>query len=335
MCLLAASCGGVGAAPDPPQVPPAPASRDEPAGRAVTLEAAGTGDAYALINGVLGGNAIESPDCGHTGFGPHITLAHDSALRKSVFVFHAHVDADDDRCRNSDRQRIEIKTYGPSPDYVKAFHGDRTVYRWRFKLDAGFQPSRSFTHIHQLKAGDGDAGAPIITLTPRLGSPEQLELIHVGSDGSSAKVATTELAPFKGTWVEAYETVTWRTHGDYSLEIRRVDDGALLVAFSSSDLDLWRDGTTFARPKWGIYRSLNHRDELRDEQVSFDRFCLAKGIDDCPAGQALATTPTPRDPRAHPWSARIATIGSTRPVRSAGSRLASSDTPTTAAATTR
>ena len=35
------------------------------------------------------------------------------------------------------------------------------------------------------------------------------------------------------------------------------------------------------RPKWGIYRSLNNAQQLRDEQVHYDRFCLAKGTDDC------------------------------------------------------
>jgi hypothetical protein len=246
------------------------------------LVADGSSDAYTLINGVLGGDAVESPDCAHPAFGPHITQAFDAALAKSVFVFHAHVTPDNDRCIAFDRQRIEIKTYGPSPDYLKAFLGDTTTYRWRFKLDAGFQPSANFTHIHQLKAGDGDADAPIITITPRAGTPERLQLIHVDSRGTSTTVASTDLAAFKGTWVEAYERVRWDTHGSYSVQVRRLSDGAVLFAYGNADIDLWRAGTTFSRPKWGIYRSLNNLAALRDEQVRFDRFCLAKGADDCP-----------------------------------------------------
>jgi hypothetical protein len=46
---------------------------------------------------------------------------------------------------------------------------------------------------------------------------------------------------------------------------------------------MWRSQTTFVRPKWGIYRSLNSPDYLRDEDVRFDNFCLAKGADDCPS----------------------------------------------------
>jgi hypothetical protein len=283
LCVVTGACGGVSAALTSPMSQLPPDSAATHSGGAVELSADGRTDTYALINSVLGPNAIESPDCGHPEFGHHITQGFDRSLQKSVFVFHAHVKSDNDRCRNFDRQRIEIKTYGPSPDYTKAYRGERTTYRWRFRLDAEFQPSRNFTHIHQLKAGDGDAGAPIITITPRLGDPELLELIHVDSRGSSSKVAMTELAPFKGVWVEAYETVEWRTAGSFSLEIRRLADQALLFSYSSSDIDLWRDGTTFARPKWGIYRSLNHPEQLRDEQVLFDRFCLAKGADDCPA----------------------------------------------------
>lgn len=248
------------------------------------LIADGTTDTYRLINSVLGGNAIESPDCSHTAFGKHITQASDNTLGKSVFVFHMHVTPDNDRCSAFDRQRNEIKTYGPSPAYVKAFFKDKTTYRWRFKLDVNFQPSSSFTHIHQLKAGDGDDDAPIITITPRFGNPERLELIHVDSRGKTTRLATTALAPFKGQWVEAYETVKWRhRQGRYSLAIRRLSDEALLFRYSSNQIDMWRNGTTFSRPKWGIYRSLNNKSRLRDEQVRFDRFCLAKGNDDCRA----------------------------------------------------
>ena len=275
--FLALACAGGHSATTPSTTPPPTGAKT---GR--SLIADGHTDTYTLISSVLGGDANETPDCSHTAFGPHVTQIFDDALGKSVFVFHIHVTPDDDRCQAFDRQRNEIKTYGPSPDYLKAFLDDTTTYRWRFKLDAGFQPSASFTHIHQLKAGDGDAGAPIITITPRYGSPERLELIHVDSRGTSTTLASTPLAPFKGAWVEAYERVRWSsTRGTYSLEIRRLSDAALLFSFASTQLDLWRDSTSFARPKWGIYRSLNDRTRLRDEQVRFDRFCLAKGSDDC------------------------------------------------------
>ncbi len=262
-----------------------------PAAATVTLIADGQTDTYALINAALapGHDAIEAADCLHPDFGPHITQAFDSVLGKYSFVFHLHAAIDGDSCERIDRQRNEIKTYGPSPDYVKGTLNHKSTYRWRFKLDSGFQPSPNFTHIHQLKAGDGsNAGSPIITLTPRAGSPDRLELIHVNDAGTSTKAAVADLADFKGEWVEAYETVTYSTHGQYSIELRRLRDGLVLLSFTSNDLDLWRTGsppTTFVRPKWGIYRSLNTQSALRDEQVRFDRFCIAKDSDDCFAEQ--------------------------------------------------
>ncbi len=241
-----------------------------------------TDTTYSLISSVLGGNPIEVPDCSHPEFGPHITQEWDNDLGKYSFVFYIHVTPDNDRCVATDRQRNEIKTYSPSPAYLKGFLGDSVTFRWRFKLDGGFQPSSSFTHIHQIKAGDGDANSPNITLTPRSGNPDRLQLIHVNSSGVSQTLANTDLSAFKGAWVEAYEQITYGFDGTYSIQITNVSDGTLLFSYSNGDIDLWRSGTTFVRPKWGIYRSLSRPSDLRDEAVRFDSFCLAKGSDDCP-----------------------------------------------------
>ena len=252
----------------------------------VILTADNQVDAYTRIKSVLGASP-ETPDCSHPAFGPHITQTIDNDLEKYVFLFNIHVTPDNDRCSAFDRQRLEIKTEGSSPAYVKGFLNDSVTFRWKFKLPAGFQPSTSFTHIHQIKAFDGDASAPIITITPRKGSPNTLQLIHINSSGVTTTLTSTALDPFVGTWVEAYEKITYNTHGTYSLVISRLSDGAPLFSYTNNDLDLWRNGTTVVRPKWGIYRSLNHPEQLRDEQVEFDRFCLAKGTDDCVSDQSL------------------------------------------------
>ena len=246
------------------------------------LAADGQTDTYTLINSVLGGEAEETPDCAHPDFGPHITQDYDYDLSDNVFVFWMHVTPDNDRCQAFDRQRNEIKTYGPSPDYLKGFYGDTVTFRWQFKLDSGFQPSPNFTHIHQIKAGDGDANNPIITITPRAGNPDHLQLIHIDSSNVTHTVANIDLTPFKGAWIDAYEQITYGSNGSYSLTLTNVADGSLLLLYTNNNIDLWRTGTTFVRPKWGIYRSLNSPQYLRDEAVRFYHFCLAKGSDDCP-----------------------------------------------------
>ena len=250
----------------------------------VVLTADGHTEPYARIKSVLGAPA-ETPDCSHPGFGPHITQTFDDTLGRFVFVFNIHVTPDNDRCKGFDRQRLEIKTEGSSPAYLKGSLNDSVNFHWLFRLPEGFQPSSGFTHIHQIKAFDGDAGAPLITLTPRKGSPNKIEIIHIDSNGHGVHMAETNLAPFLGEWVEAYERITYNTHGTYSIVIRRVRDGAQLFAYSNNNIDLWRKKTTVMRPKWGIYRSLKDAGSLRDEQVRFGGFCLAKGKDDCAVEQ--------------------------------------------------
>jgi hypothetical protein len=261
----------------------------------VFLTADGQTDSYTLVNNAFGANP-ETPDCSHPEFGEHITQAFDSTLGKSAFVFNIHVTPDNDRCTNFDRQRLEIKTDGGSPAYVKGFLNDSVSYRWKFKLPAGFQSSPNFTHIHQIKAGDGDSGAPIITLTPRAGSPDLLQIIATDSNGTGTTLFQTELAPFIGVWVEAFEQITYSHTGQYSVVIKTLDGGTTLLSYSNTNIDLWRTDTTFSRPKWGIYRSLNSQSFLRDEQVRFDRFCIAKGSDVCPSevrtGNTLTLAPT-------------------------------------------
>lgn len=245
----------------------------------VLLRANGPGNTYELIDSVLGGTAEEVPDCSHPAFGRHIAEVYDSTLRQYVFAFYIHVTPDNDRCVAFDRQRNEIKTYGPSPDSLKGFLGDTLTHAWIFRLDPGFQASKNFTHIHQIKAGDGDDGAPIITLTPRKGTPDKMQVIHTGS-GSTTSLGTVlqvPLEPFKGAWVRAEEHIVYATAGSYSLTIHRLSDDSVLLSYSNTNIDMWRNGTTFVRPKWGIYRSLNTPGDLRDETVLFNDFYIAKG----------------------------------------------------------
>jgi hypothetical protein len=277
---LAATCKKNGSG-GPGPLPPGPA----PAKQGAKLVADGPGNTYELISSVLGGNPMEDPDCAHPAFGRHVAEIFDSTLNRDVFVFYIHVTPDDDRCNGlTDRQRNEIKTYGPSPDSLKGQLNETVTYRWKFRIDAGFQPSPNFTHIHQIKAGDGtNDGAPTITITPRAGSPDQLEIIHTGNTTASTlgKVRTVDLSVFKGTWVEVIEKVIYKTTGYYEITIKRISDGAVLLSYSNSNIDLWRDAATFCRPKWGIYRSLNSVSYLRDEAVRFADFCIAEGASVC------------------------------------------------------
>lgn len=243
------------------------------------LRADGGTNAYTLINDVLGGVAVEVPDCKHKV--KHITMANDSKLKRQVFLFHIHVDEDDDNCSNFDRQRTEIKTSDASSDKLKGFLGETVYLSWNFKLDTAFQPSKSFTHIHQLKDKGGVSGTPIITISPRKANADVLQIIHVNSNGVKTVIGDTALAPLKGNWIHVEEKIKYASKGSYSVNITKISGGTNLLTLNKSNLDMWRDGAEYVRPKWGIYRSLDRKSELRDEIVRFDSFCLDKGQNRC------------------------------------------------------
>ncbi len=257
--------------------------------QAAILKADGPGNTYELINSILapGANAVEHSECaasgttypysGHASFGRHIAEVYDNDLGEYVFEFYAHVSQDNDRCIYNDRQRVEIKTYDASPDVLKGTVGETVKYVWRFKIPTGFQPSASFTHIHQIKAVNGDDGDPIFTLTPRKGSPNKLELIYVlsGTSGTT-KPVTANLSLFENVWVEATETIKIGTRGTYSIVLKKVSDGTTLLSYTNNDILTIRADNDFIRPKWGIYRGLGNSGDLRDESLRINQISITE-----------------------------------------------------------
>jgi hypothetical protein len=242
----------------------------------VTLQADGEGNTYELITSVLapGYNPIEAPDCSHPEFGNHIDEVFDLELNAFAFRFHIHVSPDNDRCINFDRQRNEIKSYDQSPDNLLGYENETVVYKWKFKLPLGFQSSPNFTHIHQLKSVGGEfADAPMYTLTTRKSSPDRIELRYAETD-TQMTLIQANLAPFIGTWLSVTETIKYGTAGTYSIEIKRMSDELVLLAYSNQSIVNWRPAGDFVRPKWGIYRSLINAQDLRDEQVLFADFSI-------------------------------------------------------------
>jgi MYXO-CTERM domain-containing protein len=103
--------------------------------------------------------------------------------------------------------------------------------------------------------------------------------------------------------------VLFANAGRIEMTIRRLSDGETLFSHTGA-ADTWDDGSGGHDPKWGIYRSLNNRGDLRDEQVRFADFCVSHQddcTDDAPptptpdagtppdAGAATDVAPPPRD----------------------------------------
>ena len=247
----------------------------------VILNANGEGNTYEDINAVLAPNhdVVEVPDCAHSNFGRHIDEVFDTELNTYVFRFIAHKTPDNDRCKKFDRQRVEIKTYGKSPENLKGTDGETVEYKWKFKLPSNFKVSKNFTHLHQIKSvGSEYSSRPIISLTARKGTPDRLELRYAPTYEQST-IHTVELDLLKGHWVEVTEIIHYSNKGSYSIEIKKVSNGSKIFTYNNESMDMWQDGSDFSRPKWGIYRSLKHKEDLQDEEVLFNSF----SIDEIPA----------------------------------------------------
>jgi hypothetical protein len=259
------------------------------------ISADGPGNTYQLLERSYG---IEVPDCKH--MVPHMTEVMDDELKKNVFVFHAHVNQDDDRCMNSDRQRTEIRGRAGG---VQGPLGSTRHYRWMMKLPAGFRPSGNFTHVFQIKAyGNGHgSGAPIMTLTPRNGT--------FGIDGRIGTRASTQLSNVVNQWVVIELTIVHANAGRLALTVRRWRDNMVLISYSGN-ADMYDDGAGYGAPKFGIYRSLNSAGSLRDEQVRFADFCVSStSVAECadgnqpqppPPGDGGTPPPAPADGGAAP-----------------------------------
>jgi hypothetical protein len=103
------------------------------------------------------------------------------------------MEEDDDRCLNSDRQRNEIKTNDNL--FLTGRFGESMTMSWNFKLDSDFLPPYSFCHIHQMKAVGGDDSMPLLTITARKSTPDELQLLQYDWEGELIFLASAPLEP--------------------------------------------------------------------------------------------------------------------------------------------
>jgi len=246
------------------------------------LKANGTEDTYQLINKHLSVNAnvVETPDCTHKDFGNHITQEWDKELKEYVFVFHAHLNTDNDRCKKFDRQRTEIKTYKKSPRDLIATQGDKFQYSWLFKLDSTFSPSKRFTHLHQIKAiGGPEDKMPSITFTARRkGNHTEVLQILYAEKLDQEKLLSIDLEKIKGKWIQVEETITFEEKGKASYDLTIIDHAtnSIIIEYKNDNLRMWKTNAEVMRPKWGIYRSILSPDNMKDEKVKFNNFSIHK-----------------------------------------------------------
>ena len=255
-----------------------------------------TSEAYRIINAALGGvqgnglprNVAEVPDCNHVGYiFEHIRMVFDEVLDKYVFEFLICRDIDLDvvmpsvqlppflECssiRATDRQRNEIKTDMHSPRHLKGYDGDTIRFNWKFWIPSGFVGVNSFTHLYQVKPVGGDVTHPIFSLTVAVGGRIDVRHVETNSPRTIGFISQAN----RGTWLEVDHWMVVGVNGWSRMKITDAITGRVIYEHDEAMLTL-RPTNTFIRPKWGIYRSLQHRAQLRDETARFANFVIEFG----------------------------------------------------------
>ncbi|MDA3929497.1 MAG: T9SS type A sorting domain-containing protein [Prolixibacteraceae bacterium] len=240
-------------------------------------------DTYGLIESKFGIGCIEAPDLyavNHPGV-EHIIESSDNEVGNH-FVFKIHKNDDGDRdTGKTDRQRNEIKTYANSANTVIGFKGETLRFHWYFKLQEGFSISKNFSHFFQFKAvGGNDSSQPIVTISGSINSDRpEFEIIYNSGNGTSDKqlIHTDWEVANTGEWMEIEAVARFEDDGYLKITISDLW-GNQLLAVEKEGIDLWRTGGTFVRPKWGIYRSLNSKSYLSDDEetAGFANFSIQK-----------------------------------------------------------
>ncbi|MEO0575692.1 MAG: hypothetical protein AAF004_09525 [Pseudomonadota bacterium] len=267
-----------------PTVPVDEAAFVELSVRTLDADGAQSGmEAYDLIRTFGGPRPIEAPDLysiNHPGVA-HIYEDSDETVGEHfVFIIHRDTDIDRDRQDITDRQRNEIKTYDRSEEVLKGFEGETFVYRWKFRINDDMSVSRRFSHFFQLKAVGGSDSQPIITISGAERSAEDGIEVRHSSLTESTLLARTDWSLVTGEWLDAYCRATFSDTGTLRMIVTRMRDDEVIFDIDMQNLDLWRGTQSdhFVRPKWGIYRSILDRDNLRpeEENVRFANFSVSE-----------------------------------------------------------
>lgn len=241
--------------------------------------------AYEIIRHFAGEEAIEAPDLyeeNHPGE-PHIYEDTDDEVGDHfVFTLHRDEDIDRDRVELTDRQRNEIKAYSDSEKALKAYEGETFKYQWKFKLNDLFEVSSNFTHVFQLKSVDDGIGTPLLAFTGReRDGIDVIEIGHVPVDDSNI-LDSHVLSDLRGEWITVTCQLTFSEKGEISVTANRLRDNLSIFDVNVSNVDTWRgtESDHFVRPKWGILRSLDDADNLREDEetVRFANFIVTELI---------------------------------------------------------
>ena len=243
------------------------------------------------LMGLAGWNYTEHPNISLNDHpdATHCEVIFDEELGEHIFRFSIHANAahlDGDRGKKEDRQRNEMKSLTAERwRHLNGNIGERQILKWKFRLPTGFRPSTKFCHIHQLKAQEGNNGAPLITISTRCnkdGSNRRIQVIHTGDTRESSRgvlVDNLPLSDFEGQWIEVTTEMHYKHDGAFKIKMKRMSDGKILIDKKFKGIDLWRTGATNIRNKFGLYRSygrkMRHGNDRPDNGIKDESIDLA------------------------------------------------------------
>ena len=160
---------------------------------------------------------------------------------------------DGDRNTSStDRQRAEVKGLGAHQKSGQTFDYSS---EWRSSRGG----SGSFWHVFQLKATDGDNGAPLVVNSIQSGTSAAVR--YWSGQNSNFVVARSYSFPLNSFM---RTTVRIKTASSGGLCQASLNGGSFSGA---SNVGMYRPGATDYRPKWGSYRGVNSSSPYGDDTV--------------------------------------------------------------------
>jgi Polysaccharide lyase len=154
-------------------------------------------------------------------------------------------DSDRDRIDTS-RQRAEVKGVG-----ARQKTGETFEYATTWRTNPELRPALRFCHVFQLKALDGDNGAPLVVLSI-LGHTGKAAVRYWSGDAKGFSIVR-EVAWKPDTW----QTIRFR------IKTSPQADGEILVSVDGDEFSglkgvpVFRPEATGYRPKWGLYRGID------------------------------------------------------------------------------
>jgi len=165
---------------------------------------------------------------------------------------------DGDRTTSSkDRQRAEVKGLGPHPA-----PGETVEYRTTWRTNDAFRCGGKFCHVMQLKALDGDDGAPLVVMTVMPDNRNAAVRICSGKNSGFTVVRQFPWTP--GKWMSVAIRIKTSTGNS-----DKTANGAVLVSVNGdefqgkSGIPLYRPDATSYRPKFGLYRGVDSKKEMK------------------------------------------------------------------------